>query len=238
MMFMRPLVIIGGGPAGMAAAIEAARAGLSATIIDEAPRLGGQIHRQIPEEFRVKDGRALGKDFVRGEQLRAELANVSERIEVRCGTSVLGVWGGREILTASQDGSRMIRTKQLILATGAYERPVPFPGWTLPGVMTAGGAQALVKTMRIRPGRRALVGGTGPLLLVVANQLHQIGVEVVAVLEAAPPRGHRMCFPRFGVSGSCSETSGTTGADCGARASRCAFIRRCSRRTGAMRSKR
>jgi len=186
-MAMRPLVIIGGGPAGMAAAIEAARAGLSATIIDEAPRLGGQIYRQIPEEFRVKDGRALGKVFVRGERLRTEFANFSKRIEVHCGTSVLGVWGGREILTTSQDGSRMIRAEQLILATGAYERPVPFPGWTLPGVMTAGGAQTLVKTMRIRPGHRALVAGTGPLLLVVANQLQESGVEVVGVLEAGRP---------------------------------------------------
>jgi len=180
----RPLVIIGGGPAGMAAAIEAARAGLAPLLIDEAPRLGGQVYRQPPEEFRIVEARALGKDWARGERLRAEFEAVADRIEVHSGMSALGIWGGREILMASDEGSSMITAEQLILATGAHERPVPFPGWTLPGVMTAGGVQTLIKTMRVRPGRRALVAGTGPLLLVVANQLHEAGVEVAAVLEA------------------------------------------------------
>jgi len=192
-----PLVIIGGGPAGMAAAIEAARAGLSPLLIDEAPRLGGQIYRQLPEEFRIEEARALGKEWARGERLRAELQAVADRIEVRSGTSALGIWGGREILTASDEGSSMIAADQLILATGAHERSVPFPGWTLPGVMTAGGVQTLIKTMRIRPGRRALVAGTGPLLLVAANQLHQVGVEVVAVLEAGRPSWSPLAIPRI-----------------------------------------
>lgn len=99
------------------------------------------------------------------------------------------MWGGRELVTASDDGIRQPVAERLIIAAGAYERPVPFPGWTLPGVMTAGGAQSLVKTMGVRPGRRALVSGTGPLIFVVANQLHKAGVQVVAVLEAgALPR--------------------------------------------------
>lgn len=180
----RPLVIVGGGPAGIAAAIEAARAGVSCMLIDEAPRLGGQIYRQPPREFDVRDPRALGKDFTRGQRLREAFAEVSDRVEVLSGTSVLGVWPGRELLYASEGASDRFVAERLILATGAYDRPVPFPGWTLPGVMTAGGAQVLVKTMRIRPGQRALVAGTGPLLLVVANQLHKVGVKVVAVLEA------------------------------------------------------
>src|SRR2546425_140734 len=89
----RPLVIVGGGPAGIAAAIEAGRAGLPCTLIDEAPRLGGQIYRQPPENFQIRDARALGEDFVRGEQLRAELNAVADRTEVVSGISVLGVWG-------------------------------------------------------------------------------------------------------------------------------------------------
>ncbi len=184
MISTRPLVIVGGGPAGIAAAIEAARAGVSCTLIDEAPRLGGQIYRQPPREFDVREPQSLGKDFARGQRLREAFGEVSDRVEVLAGTSVLGVWGGREVLYASEGTSERVVAERLILATGAYDRPVPFPGWTLPGVMTAGGAQVLVKTMRVSPGQRALVAGTGPLLLVVANQLHKVGVKVVAVLEA------------------------------------------------------
>lgn len=187
MTLSKPLVIIGGGPTGMAAAIEAARAGLSSTLIDEAPLLGGQIYRQPPKDFRVDDARAIGKDFARGERLRAEFGEVADRVEVLSGTQVLGVWGGREVLWASDEASGMIRAERLIIAAGAYERPVPFPGWTLPGVMAAGGVQNLIKTVRVRPGRRALVAGTGLLILSLANRLHEIGVEVIAVLEAGNP---------------------------------------------------
>ena len=183
----RSLVIIGGGPAGIAAATEAARAGLSCTLIDEAPWLGGQIYRQPPQGFQVKDAPALGKDFIRGERLRAEFDEIADRVEVLSETAVLGVWGGRELLWASGGTSGIIHAERLIIATGAYERPVPFPGWTLPGVMAAGGIQTLMKTMQVRPGRRAIVAGTGPLILGVANRLHEIGVEVVAVLEAGKP---------------------------------------------------
>lgn len=188
-----PLVIIGGGPAGMAAAIEAARAGLSCALIDEAPGFGGQIYRQIPEAFSVRDASALGKDYRRGEALRAELREHSERVTILPHTTVLGLSPDREIVWAREETAGVIRADQLILATGAHERSVPFPGWTLPGVMTAGGAQRLIKTMQVRPGRRAVVAGTGPLPLVVANQLRTVGTEVVAVLEA----GRHPWWPRF-----------------------------------------
>ncbi len=181
-----PLLVVGGGPAGMAAAIEAARAGLACTLLDEGPRLGGQIYRQPPYGFRVRDPQALGRDYARGEALRAEFAAAGERIEVRPSTSVVGIWG-RDIAWVAGEASGKITAERMVLATGAYDRPVPFPGWTLPGVMTAGGAQGLVKTMHVLPGRRAVVAGTGPLLLVVANQLQKVGIEVVAVLEAGRP---------------------------------------------------
>lgn len=182
-----PLVVIGAGPAGLAAAVEAARAGLSCTLIDEAYHLGGQIYRTPSGGFRVTDGGALVKDFASGERLRAEFAPVAERVEVLSGTSVLGVWDGREVFLASEKASGLIRAERLVIAAGAYDRPVPFPGWTLPGVMTAGGVQAILKTSFVRPGRRALVAGTGPLLAGVANRLRLAGVELAAVLEAGPP---------------------------------------------------
>ncbi len=183
-----PLIVIGAGPAGMGAAIEAARAGMACTLLDEAAHLGGQIYRPPPREFRISNPRLLGRDFERGERLRQEFATVADRVDVISGASVVGVWdSGREVVWTAGRASTTHRADRLILATGAYERPVPFPGWTLPGVITAGGAQTLVKTLGIRPGRRALVAGTGPLLLVVANQLHKAGVEVVAVLEAGTP---------------------------------------------------
>lgn len=182
-----PVVVVGGGPAGIAAALEAARAGLRCAVIDEAPRLGGQIFRQPPPDFRVGDERALGKPHRRGNLLRAEFDEVADRIEVYSQTSVLSVSEGPELLCSSPTGAIRIIADQLILATGAYDRSVPFPGWTLPGVLTPGGAQTLVKTMRIRPGDRAVVAGTGPLLLAAANQLHEAGVRVLAVLEAGRP---------------------------------------------------
>ena len=183
-----PLAVIGGGPAGMAAAVEAASAGLACTLIDEARSVGGQVYRSFPAAFRVADGSSLGQEHAEGERLRAELRDVVDRVEIRSGTAVPGVWNrGRHILFAANDGSAAsaIHTERVVIATGAYERPVPFPGWTLPGVMAAGGAHGFLRTMRVRPGRRALVAGTGPLIYRLAQRLHAAGVELAAVLDAA-----------------------------------------------------
>lgn len=192
----RALVIIGGGPAGITAAIEAARAGLSPTLIDEAPTLGGQVYRHLPEAFQVDDAHGLGQDFARGERLRQELADVAGRVEFLSNTAVLGVWPNREILWIRGEGSGVLKAERLIIASGAYDRPMPFPGWTLPGVMTAGGVQTILKTMRVRPGRRALVAGTGPLILAVACRLHQAGIEIASVLEAGDPPWRDGVFPK------------------------------------------
>lgn len=183
----RPLIIIGGGPAGMTAAIEAARAGLNPTLIEEAPALGGQVYRHLPEAFHVDNVDGLGNDFARGNRLRQEFADVAGRVELLSNTAVLGVWPNRELLWSRDNSSGVLQVERLVIANGAYDRPMPFPGWTLPGVMTAGGVQTILKTMRVRPGRRALVAGTGPLILAVACRLHRAGVEIVSVLEAGNP---------------------------------------------------
>ncbi len=187
MIASRPLVIIGGGPAGMTAAIEAVRGGLRPTLVDESPALGGQVYRQIPTAFHVGNAHELGRYFARGERLREEFATVADRVEVLSNTTVLAVWPNHEILWATEERSGVLQADRMIIASGAYDRPMPFPGWTLPGVMTAGGVLTLLRTMRVRPGRRALVAGTGLLILAVARHLHQAGVEVVSVLDAGDP---------------------------------------------------
>lgn len=183
-----PVVVVGAGPAGIAAAVEAARAGLSITLLDDAPLPGGQIYRQPPPAFTVATDPKPGTDAARGAMLFKQLGEMGEAIRHRQGVSVLGIFDGRELLWSDGEATGLLRAESMVLAPGAYDRPVPLPGWTLPGVMTAGGSQTLVKTMGVRPGSRALVAGTGPLLLVVASQLNRAGIEVVAVLEAGRPR--------------------------------------------------
>jgi len=180
------LVVVGAGPAGLRAAIEGARAGLSVAVIDENARPGGQIFRQIPEAFGVVDPGRLGSEFARGQALFAELQPLPIRFVLNA--TVWGTFEDRVLEVAQGDRGLRIRGEAVVLATGAYDRPVPVPGWTLPGVLTAGGAQTLLKSQRILPGRRILMAGTGPLQLVVASQLAKAGAEIVAVAEAVPAR--------------------------------------------------
>ena len=106
-------------------------------------------------------------------------------VQIESGATVWDAAPGR--LWFEQDGSsRLLRCQEIVLAPGAYDRCVPFPGWTLPGVVTAGAAQVMVRGFAIRPGQRALVAGTGPLLLPTVTALLAAGVEIVAALEAAP----------------------------------------------------
>jgi NADPH-dependent 2,4-dienoyl-CoA reductase/sulfur reductase-like enzyme len=189
----RPLVIVGAGPAGLAAAIAATGAGLEPLLIDENPRVGGQIYRQPPPALADKSSPAAR----RGTDLLRRFHDVRDRITVLTETGVWGLFPPRQLAIHGRAGSETIDADQLILAPGAYEYVPPFPGWTLPGVMTPGGAQLMTKTMHVRPGKRALVAGTGPFLLVVAEQLHRAGVEVVAVVEAVRAGEALAALPRL-----------------------------------------
>jgi NADPH-dependent 2,4-dienoyl-CoA reductase/sulfur reductase-like enzyme len=176
-----PLLIVGGGPAGMSTAIAAAKHGIASCIIDEGRALGGQIYREPHTRARTEDF----PYFLRGDELRAEVRALNHLIEVRSETVVWGISkDGIVAIGKEQHGTDMLEPEQLILAPGAYEYTVPFPGWTIPGVMTPGSAQIMAKTMAISPGKRVVIGGTGPLIYVVASQLVKRGVNVVAVLEA------------------------------------------------------
>ena len=180
----RQLVIVGGGPGGMAAAIAARAAGVDeVTVIDERAKLGGQIYKQLGPGWKVVAPEKLGKDYVRGRAL-IESAEASGA-EVLDNNVVWGIWDDRVALYEEGGRAGVIKAGKIILATGAYDRPVVFPGWTLPGVMTAGGAQSLVKTQKVIPGQRILMAGSGPLILAFSAQLHQYGANVVTVCEAA-----------------------------------------------------
>lgn len=189
-MTRRPLVIVGAGPAGMAAAVTAADAGLSPLVVDENPRPGGQIYRQPPAA--LADRRPPAP---RGAALLRRLSRHRDRIELWTATAAWGLFPPRRLAVTRGDSWQLIEAEQLVLAPGAYEYLPPFPGWILPGVMTPGGAQALVKAMHVLPGRRALVAGTGPFLLVVALQLHRAGMEVAGVVEMAPTRDAVRALP-------------------------------------------
>jgi len=177
------VVVIGAGPAGLAAAIAAAEAGAEVLVLDENPDVGGQIYRQPPSTFHKRGGAvAQAKDHAAGKALIARARSLP--IRFRHGVTVWGVFDGTRVACVDAEGAFEVVARRLILATGAYDRPVAFPGWTLPGVMTAGGLQNLLKSQAVLPGRRVAVLGTGPLILVVARQLLASGAEVAVVAES------------------------------------------------------
>jgi NADPH-dependent 2,4-dienoyl-CoA reductase/sulfur reductase-like enzyme len=167
------VLVIGGGPAGMAAAVRAAECGVEVGIVDDNATLGGQIWRGESD-----DGE--NQDAIRwSEMLRT--AGVTKL----CGKRVFDQPEARVLFAEGDDDLCELRYRNLILATGARERFLPFPGWTLPNVMGAGGLQAMVKSGLPIRGKRVVVGGTGPLLLAVAAYLRRHGAEIPIICEQA-----------------------------------------------------
>src|SRR5262245_61642036 len=161
------LVVIGGGPAGLAAAALAARAGVSTVLFDENPGVGGQIYRAITSTP-VTNRAILGEDYWDGTTL-ADEAKASGALIVNGAT----VWSldRQRIVGVSIGGkARLIEAGRIIIATGSQERPFPIPGWTLPGVMTAGAAQTALKAQGLVASGRTVLAGGGPLLWLLAAQ--------------------------------------------------------------------
>lgn len=173
------LAIIGAGPAGLTAAATAAETGLSVCVLDEQPRAGGQIYRDVERAAGLR-GDILGKDYTQGLPLVAGLARAG--ITHIPGAVVWAIEDGFRI-SYTRDGAAMqIDAGRILLATGALERPMPLPGWTLPGVMTAGAGQILLKQSGVLA-RRAILVGSGPLLYLIAAQMVRAGTPPLALVE-------------------------------------------------------
>jgi NADPH-dependent 2,4-dienoyl-CoA reductase/sulfur reductase-like enzyme len=177
------LAIVGAGPAGLAAASLAARAGLSTVVFDENPGIGGQIYRAITTTP-VSDRAVLGEDYWAGAALAAE-AQASGALIVT-GATVWSLDPTLEIGVSIAGAARLIQARRVIIATGALERPFPIPGWTLPGVMSAGGAQTLLKAHGLVPEGRTVMAGAGPLLWLLAAQILRTGGKIDAILDTQP----------------------------------------------------
>jgi hypothetical protein len=177
------LVLIGGGPAGLAAATLAAKAGVQTVLFDENPGVGGQIYRGITTTP-VANRAILGDDYWVGSALAAE-AKASGAIIIN-GATVWSLDPNRLVGVSIAGQARMIQAKRVIIATGSMERPFPIPGWTLPGVMTAGAAQTALKAQGLVPTGRTIMAGCGPLLWLLAAQLLRAGAKIEAVLDTTP----------------------------------------------------
>lgn len=176
-----PVLIVGAGLAGLAAAVELARQGLPVVVIDQAQAIGGAVHRQPLPGVRST---GTGAQARRWSWLMADVQ--AQVIPIHCATRFGGIdHTGTALLTGAL--STLIRPRAIVLATGARESVQPRPGWTLPGVMTAGAIQTRFKTLAEPPQGRVLLAGSGPLLLAVGAELCRLGRPPVAIIEAACP---------------------------------------------------
>lgn len=188
-----PVAVVGAGPAGLRAAERLAAAGLRPVLLDEAPEPGGQIYRRPPPALAaLRDPKDLyGADAGRAQALAAMFATLRPRIAYRPQTTVWNAVreadGTLLLMLRGPDGrDEPLRLRAVVLATGAMDRVVPLPGWTLPGVFSLGGAQVMLKAQAHLIGRRPVFAGSGPLLYLVAWQYAKAGARPAAVIDAAP----------------------------------------------------
>ena len=195
------LIIVGAGPSGLSAAVEAAKRGLDVVVFDENEKPGGQLFKQIHKFFGSKEHRAKIRGFVIGQQLLDEAAEAG--VSVILNATVIGLYQDKEVVVKIGDEIKHYKADAVVIATGAAENMVTFPGWTLPGVIGAGAAQTLMNLHGVLPGKRVLMLGSGNVGLVVSFQLLQCGCEVAALVDAAPRVGgygvHAAKVARTGV---------------------------------------
>jgi thioredoxin reductase len=186
------VVVIGAGPAGLAAAASTANAGLSTLLLDENAGPGGQVWRAITSTP-LKARELLGADYWSGEAIVQEARASGAEIIHRA--TVWSLDRNLELGISAGGGSAFIRARRVIIATGAQERPFPIPGWTLPGVMTAGAAQTMLKSSGIVPDGRTIIAGQGPLLWLLAAQILRLGGRVDRVLDTTARKNYLTALP-------------------------------------------
>lgn len=186
------LAIIGAGPAGMAAALTAAKRGVSVVVLDEQPEPGGQIYRGIERlaKHRPRHLEWLGPDYAAGLNLVRAFRNA--KIDYLDSAQVWQVephlpnatnMSPGRLFYRRQGAVGMLSPQRVLIAVGAMERPMPIPGWTLPGVLTCGAGQTVFKANGLAPQGRFVLAGCGPLLLLYAAQLTRAGIKPAAILE-------------------------------------------------------
>jgi NADPH-dependent 2,4-dienoyl-CoA reductase/sulfur reductase-like enzyme len=195
------LVVVGAGPAGLAAAATAAELGLEVLAIDEQPEPGGQIYRAVERVTAARPAHLplLGEDYAAGialaRRFRASGAGYLPQ------TAVWQIDRDLALHARGPQGVLHVQAKQIVIATGALERPMPLPGWTLPGVMTCGAAQTLLKSAALVPEGRVVIAGAGPLLYLLASQLARAGAKPAAILETPTRIGAALRHaPRFALA--------------------------------------
>ena len=188
------LLIIGAGPAGLAAATTASNHGVSCALLDEQSTLGGQIYRSI-ESIPESRAEKLGSEYLRGKKLASAFRE--SNAEYFPDTKVWSLNNEREVGILHNDENKIISADQILVASGAMERPVPFPGWTLPGVMQAGAGQILFKSAGVIPSDGVVLAGSGPLLLLLAWQYLHAGVDIKAILDVTPLSNHLLALPKL-----------------------------------------
>jgi len=195
------IVIIGAGPAGLAAAIESVKTGADVILIDENAKPGGQLFKQIHKFFGSKEHYAK----IRGIDIGQNLCNEAKELGVHLmlNTVAFAIYDDKTIAAMTSNGTLLIKAQCIILALGANENTLPFKGWTMPGVIGAGAAQTMINLYRVLPGKRFLMIGSGNVGLIVSYQLLQAGAKVIAVIEALPKVGgygvHAAKISRAGV---------------------------------------
>ncbi len=186
-MTQREVVVIGGGPAGLAASIEAARLGAKVLVVDENKRPGGQLFKQIHKFF----GSRAHNAGIRGIDIGRQLLKDTEEcgVEVWLNSAAIGVFSDNRVAVLRDGRTEIVQAQKILMCTGGSENALRFPGWTLPGVMGAGAAQTMINVNRVLPGKRVLMVGSGNVGVIVAYQLLQAGADVVGIVEGMPRIG-------------------------------------------------
>ncbi|MGD9605309.1 MAG: NAD(P)/FAD-dependent oxidoreductase [Bacilli bacterium] len=202
-MIKRPLVIIGGGPAGLCAAKVAAEAGQQVLIIDRNPKLGGQLIKQTHMFFGSEKQFAKVRGFDIANKLLVELEKYPNLVEIWMDATVVGLYNDFVVSVYKNNQYIKIQAEAIIVATGASEKVLAFENNDLPGIYGAGAVQTLMNVYGVKPGNQVVMVGSGNIGLIVSYQLLQAGVKVLAILEAAPTisgyKVHASKVRRFGV---------------------------------------